>query len=302
MQNPSRRYVFVEFEELKNIKFKKLERVCSKIYVLIDTKEQNVPLSLVKETQRLGKNLKWIAIQNYNLDKTSTYIAFIMGKLHEKVDKSIEFALLSNDASLDTLVSYINVEGRSCIRVKRTIEPHTDIDTSVEIEDVDITEPQPPASEEAKSRPYEAERSIEIVDLPMEEKKPKAKKNGSTKPNAANGIAVALKKELNGNAISTSTHINGNGQQETESNAIAGLEIALDPAEHTNTIVYNTARETVKRLIRSGNRPADISLLKSYILLHNQEFTHSGNVDKVIQRLKDTKEIQVNKQSVVYNF
>jgi hypothetical protein len=67
-------------------------------------------------------------------------------------------------------------------------------------------------------------------------------------------------------------------------------------------IVNRTAEETVSRLIRSGNRPALISTLKNYILLHNQELTVHGNIDAIISRMEEKKEIEVRDEEVIYHF
>ena len=58
------RYVFISYEDLKDIKFKKLEKVCDKIYILINEGIENLPFKLVQRTQKLGKNAKWIQISN----------------------------------------------------------------------------------------------------------------------------------------------------------------------------------------------------------------------------------------------
>jgi hypothetical protein len=75
-----------------------------------------------------------------------------------------------------------------------------------------------------------------------------------------------------------------------------------DEGSSDRTIVDETASETVRRLIRSGNRPSDLTMLKSYIMLHNQEMSIHGNVDKVIEKLKENASINVDGGQVVYNF
>ena len=67
-------------------------------------------------------------------------------------------------------------------------------------------------------------------------------------------------------------------------------------------LISRTADETVKRLIRSGNRPQEISTLKNYILLHSQELSLHGNIDRIIQKMKDSKDIEIRKGEVIYNF
>jgi len=54
------RYVFIDFDNLKKVKFKKLEKVCDKLFILIDVNEKSIPFSLVMNIQRLGKGVKWI--------------------------------------------------------------------------------------------------------------------------------------------------------------------------------------------------------------------------------------------------
>ena len=68
------------------------------------------------------------------------------------------------------------------------------------------------------------------------------------------------------------------------------------------TLIEETARETVRRLVRSGNRPQDVMMLRNYILLHNQELSLHGDVDKIIHQLKDTKDIELTNDAVEYNF
>ncbi len=240
MSSRNKRFVFVEYEDLKRLKFKKLERVSDRIYVLVDAQETNIPLTLVYQTQRLGKRLRWVPIENPQDEDMSYHIAFIMGQLHEKADKDIEFAVLSNDIILDPLIDFINQEGRNCLRVKRK-------KTSIEKE---ITE------------------SIETINKTIE---PPVKK-----------VEILPEK---------------NTLLSNMENVAVNVEVDIE-----RTLIEETARETVKRLIRSGNRPSDVSLLKSYILLHNQELTEKGNIDKIIERLEETKEIVLQDQDVVYNF
>ncbi len=69
-----------------------------------------------------------------------------------------------------------------------------------------------------------------------------------------------------------------------------------------NEEISITARKTVERLVKSGNRPLDISMLKNYILLHNKNLAAQGGVDMIIEHLEETQEIKVNKGEVTYNF
>ena len=122
MSSPLRRYVFIDFEGLKKVKFKKLEKVCDKLFVLININEESIPFNLVMNMQRLGRGVKWVVVSGPKDVNLNYHLCFLMGKLHQKVSKEIEFAVLSNDRSFDPLINFINESGRSCLRVKRKKE------------------------------------------------------------------------------------------------------------------------------------------------------------------------------------
>lgn len=232
MNTQARRYLFIDYENLLQVKFKKLEKVASKIFIFVESSQETVPLALVRQAQRSGNNLRWIVVNNPNGGKLNYHIAFIIGKLHQKLEDDVEFAVVSNDSEFDPLISFINTTGRSCIRVKRKQ------DESSLYEESSLNYTKPP----------------EFVDE-------FSMKNFSD-GHDDDGVPVMVEEEL----------------------------------------ITRTAEETVKRLIRSGNRPAEISTLKNYILLHSQEVSLNGNVERIIQKLKDTKDIEVQKGEVIYNF
>ena len=232
MNSQTRRYLFIDYENLLQVKFKKLEKVASKIFIFVESTQETVPLALVRQAQRSGKNLRWIVVNNPSGGKLNYHIAFIMGKLHQKLEDDVEFAVVSNDPEFDPLISFINTTGRSCIRVKRKQ------DESSIYEESNLNYSKPPE--------YVDEFSM----------------NSFHEDDDHDGMPVMVEDEL----------------------------------------ITRTAEETVKRLIRSGNRPAEISTLKNYILLHSQEVSLHGNVERIIQKLKDSKDIEIQKGEVIYNF
>ena len=232
MNTQTRRYLFIDYENLLQVKFKKLEKVASKIFIFVESTQETVPLALVRQAQRSGKNLRWIVVNNPGGGKLNYHIAFIMGKLHQKLEDDVEFAVVSNDPEFDPLISFINTTGRSCIRVKRKQ------DESSVYEESNLNYAKPP----------------EFVD--------EFSMNNFHHDDDDSSMPVMVEDEL----------------------------------------ITRTAEETVKRLIRSGNRPAEISTLKNYIVLHSQEVSLHGNVDRIVQKLKDTKDIEIQKGEVIYNF
>jgi hypothetical protein len=245
----TRRYVFLDFETLKNIKFKKLEKVSDKVFVFVGSDIASIPFPIVKDVQRIGNALKWIEVSHATTADLNYHICFLMGKLHEKISSDVEFAILSNDDTFDPLVHFINSTGRSCVRVRQQpTEPTTTFDK--------------PADDKITADPEKKTIKNEVVERVRKE--------------TSNGSRFV-------------------GERHSET---------FDPSLESSTIsiIDETARETVRRLIRSGNRPSDIGMLKSYILLHNQEMSQHGEVDKIIARMTETKDINIDEGVVVYNF
>lgn len=233
MNTQTRRYVFIDFEDLKKVKFKKLEKVCDKLFILITTEERYIPFELVQQMQKIGKGVKWILVDDQIEKNVNYHICFLMGRLHQKVNSDIEFAILSNDKAFDPIVNFINNCGRSCLRVKRKKNKQ-------EREKVEVTTP--------------------------------------------------------------ATYVDSEGNIEEP-------EFLNDqPAHHIiegrfdDQLIKETAQETVNRLVRSGNRPSDVLMLKNYILLHNQELTTNGGIDKIIKQLEVSNEIEIKEGEVIYNF
>lgn len=251
MNNQSRRYVFIDFENLKSIKFKKLEKVCDRVFVFIDVDEKYIPFHLVQQMQKLGKGVKWVVVESHLEYDMNYHISFMMGQLHQKVSSDIEFAILSNDELFDPLVDFINSNNRSCIRVKRR---------------------EMRSERERSTAPKE-----EIVESPVSV-------NVET-----NGVA----RDATITAFDKGTEVQGSLTLLNET------DVEVEAGE---SIIEKTAEETIRRLIRSGNRPAEISMLKSYILLHNQDIAVHSSIDEILQHMQETKDIRIEEEEVIYNF
>ncbi len=251
------RYVFISYEDLKEIKFKKLEKICDKIFILINEGINDLPFILVQKIQKLGKNAKWIQISNKE-DALALSMAFLMGQMHEKINKDIEFAILSNDKQYDSIVSYLNSVGRDCIRVKNKKK---------NIASYSTTEAAEPS------------KGIEVIEI---ESEIEPKKTFHELSNELDHVEP-IEPKSNISLGNTALDILANG-----SDAAQGVKIA--------------ANETIKRLIRSGNRPSELSLLKSYIILHNQNESIEENIEEIIEHLASTNEIEIREDEVIYNF
>lgn len=95
------------------------------------------------------------------------------------------------------------------------------------------------------------------------------------------------------------------GEQEKELHRAVEPSESGEPSgrERSDPLSGKIARDIVQRMIRSGNRPAELSILREYIQLCQQEKLANGSIDRIIQHMQDQKEIEVNGSSeVVYNF
>lgn len=255
MTTHTRRYVFLDFDTLINIKFKKLEKVCDKIFVFVGSEVTDIPFALVRDMQNMGNAIKWVEVGTSTTHDANYHICFLMGKLHEKISGDVEFAILSNDTAFDPLVNFINSTGRACVRIKNNSS----------MEKAATPKPEPAAPLSMTS-------------------------NGQEKTGVETAVPVA-KSALE--AINSRLF----GEHKSES-----LNEERVQANGEHVLIEETARETVRRLIRSGNRPQNVTMLRNYILLHNQELSLHGDVDKIINRLKDSNDIELSNDLIQYNF
>ena len=291
MKKSTRRYLFLDFEDLKNIKFRKIEKVCDRIFVFIRKEEKQIPVDLVQKMQRFGRNAKWVVIDGLDIMQNMNYhLSFLMGKLHERIDTEIEFAVLSNDEDFDPLISYINTKGgRSCLRVKGKQRERR----VVEQETAPITPPTTPRRT--------APSNYTLIDEMKSEEELLAFSAPMTPREVEPAILISAgydDENLKSEEPIVRSVTNQFTLLDNSSNGEEDSTSGFDDGQ----IVNRTAEETVSRLIRSGNRPALISTLKNYILLHNQELTVHGNIEAIISRMEEKKEIEVKDEEVIYHF
>ena len=106
------RIIFIQISDLQKIRFNKLEQVCDRVYVFVDKEEKTIPIYLVQQLQHLGESVKWVAVNGSSEEVMSNYISFYMGRLHEQMDGDVEFAIISENKLLDSLIQFINEKGR----------------------------------------------------------------------------------------------------------------------------------------------------------------------------------------------
>ncbi len=234
--NHVRRYVFVTYEDLLQIRFKKLERVSDKVYVFIGKTIELVPLWLVKQMQEMGRDVQWVSLEDVGENAAAAVLSFHMGVLHERVEKSVEFAVFSDDERYDSLVAHLGGLGRQCIRVKQGRAGSPEEPDKVRLDQPGRPSINPPGVQQGATSPETGD--VEVLE------------------------------------------------------ASAAARLAVAPL----------ADELVRRLIRSGNRPGQLPLLRSYIELHREGDRVEHEAEEIIDHLVHQGEIRVEGMEVEYNF
>ncbi len=269
------RIIFINIDDLQKISLNKLEQVCDGAYVFVDKEAKVVPFKLVQQLQHLGESVKWVAINGKTPDAVTNYISFFLGKLHEELEKEVEFAIISESKAMDHLVQYINEKGRSCIRVTNNKEEQrttSDLEAATWSTNKEIADK--PIIKEVISNPQKT----------VIESSPK-KMNTMAEPIAPTPITVMNAKPSNGKIQNT------NGKIQTTNGSVK-----------VSPIPEKVARETIKRLVLSGNRPEALDSLKSYILLQYNSQEVTKQIDSIIEKMEKTNDIKVQNEAVVYNF
>ena len=249
------RIIFIGFEDLKKIKFDKLEQVCDKVFVFVNKEEKAIPFALVQQLQKLGESVQWVPVAGSNEKNSCHFLSFHLGVAHEQMEEDVEFALISEDPGFDGIITHLNELGRNAVRVtgNRERSEHTSDFNNIN---------------------WSKREEEEIMTVVAEKK-----------------VTAVIQEEM-----LVHNHGKTNGERFVEKPKPS----AVSP--QSQQLSERIARETIKRLVMSGNRPAAIDALKSYILLQYNNVDVNRNIDLIIRKLEKTKEIEVKDKEVLYNF
>ena len=325
--NYVRRFVFVHYADLLEVRFRQLEKVTDKLYVFVPAGVEAVPFWLVRQMQDMGRDLSWVDVGDADYSCAQTLLAFHAGTLHEQVDPGVEFAILSDAEGLDALVAYIQAAGRHCVRVKRrgsgaegpsgktapaaqaAGRPSGADDGTADAsgagrragavpnddhEDLDLEAPPPPA----RAAMQNGSRRPSIAEL-LGTSDPGGERSGADDPGADGVGAVDAEADDAGGR-----HARGpSSRRATDRPRRASLREPLDrPVEADPAAVVPLAEGIVRKLVRSGSRPADLTMLRSYILLHGPDAAAGRYVDEVIDAMAEKGEIELAGEEVRYGF
>lgn len=106
-------FVFIEFKNLTKIDLKSLnKKACKKVYILINESIDQLPLSLTKKILFLGSKVKFISIPDFRESDHSLHLSLIVGTLHHKVVKHIEFAIISDNPDFYSIAAKLKQTNR----------------------------------------------------------------------------------------------------------------------------------------------------------------------------------------------
>ncbi len=250
------RIIFIGFDDLRKIKFDKLEQVCDKVFVFVNKEEKAIPFVLVQQLQKLGESVQWIPVTGSNENNSCHFLSFHLGVAHEQMDEEVEFALISEDPEFDGIIMHLNELGRNAVRVTGNQEKS---EHSSDLNNINWSKKE---TEERKEEEVEKQEVLSV---------------------AKEAVPVAKVGKTNGERF----------VEKPKPSAVS---------PQSQQLSERIARETIKRLVMSGNRPAAIDALKSYILLQYNNVDVNRNIDLIIRKLEKTKEIEVKNKEVLYNF
>ena len=229
MDTTKQRYIFTDFDSIQKVKFKKLEKVCNKIFIVINSTDEWIPFRLVRNLQKLGKAVKWIPVENNKNLTLNYHICYLIGKMHSKINREIEFAILSDDDAFDPMITYINTNNRKCLRVK----------------------------------------------------------TGAPKKSVTRRVVVSPKKK----------------RKDDGERAIKDPERELVPLNEPleSEVAYQQTKDRLKLV---ATRPYNVSSLRDYIHINNQELVERGKleVEEIIGMMESNEEIAIKNGVVEYHF
>lgn len=324
--NYVRRFVFVHYEDLLEVRFRQLEKVTDKLYVFVPAGTEEVPFWLVRQMQDMGRDLIWVDIGEATYAEAQLAIAFHAGHLHAQADPGVEFALLSDARATDALVRFMQATGRVAIRVKRRPQQDASAPFGKTDDDGGLLDDGPHVSQTPRAAVGpDRDHADDIEDLDRVTLAGAAA-GVPPKDNDGDGGDGDGDDGGDGHHVAHSRHAkheprarhalaepSGGGRDRVRlPNGFrhAGLREPLDrqtaiaPADRRPNPAKVTAlmEEIVRKLIRSGERPAEVQQLRSYILLHAPNPEAGHYVDEVIAAMAEKGEIEVSGEEVRYGF
>ncbi|NNE28581.1 MAG: hypothetical protein HKN16_03025 [Saprospiraceae bacterium] len=110
------RYIFAPFQQLTKTRFKRLQKISSKLVILVQ-KDDLIPADLVRKTHKMRKRVEWVYVKHKEASSMYYHWMYLLGKADAKAEEDVEFVLLSDNVELDSIVKRMTAGGRKCVRI-----------------------------------------------------------------------------------------------------------------------------------------------------------------------------------------
>ncbi len=112
----SKKFVFVDYENVQPKNFEPLRHPDFHIRVFIGAKQKTVATKIAAALQPLGNNAEYICISGNGKNALDFHIAFYTGHF-SSIGKDASFYIISKDKGFDPLVQHLKMTGTSAQRV-----------------------------------------------------------------------------------------------------------------------------------------------------------------------------------------
>ncbi len=256
-------------DKLEYIFFNEYEKVCVLVKEAAVAVPVHVCIAAQKENCRLDFHLQSINDQRI-------FLAFLVGKLHNLVDENIQFCFAFQHSINKNLIELMSQEGRKCSAIDNN-----------QVEEDEIIEEEP-AEVQIISKGFEDDFKA-TYSVSKEEEELYESSNDS----------IANEDQFDFSKLDS---------YENDNSEMKRIELMQELGISTNVATVSPkdekfqaiAKETIKNLNNSGNRPSRIELLKQYISHYSRVDDHNV-LDKVIQELEDSEDIRISQNEVTYN-
>ena len=119
--------IFVDFENVHRIRLESIRKDDTLVLLFVGRDQTKIPFDLVRSAQQFGDRLRWVKIEGGGKNNLDFHITYEMGAYDQNIEKKIQFIILSKDTGYDSLIRYINKNGRICRRINSVIELTKDV-------------------------------------------------------------------------------------------------------------------------------------------------------------------------------
>jgi len=114
--------IFVDYENVHRIRLENIKTEDTLILLFVGRDQNKIPFELVQSAQDFGDYLRWVKIEGAGKNNLDFHIAYEMGVYNQTIDGRVQFIILSKDTGYDSLIRYVNRNGRVCRRINSITE------------------------------------------------------------------------------------------------------------------------------------------------------------------------------------